>query len=61
MDLLRDLALPETDAGVAAQLAVTLLLWLAGLWWAWDRAEIRLVVVGAGLVAIGLIGVRALH
>lgn len=56
-----DLLLPETDAGVIAQLLLVLVMWLGGLWSLRNRPDARLVVAGAGLLMLGLIGLRALH
>ncbi len=53
--------LPRTDAGVLAQLVVLLLTVGAGLWWTRQRPDARLVVIGAGLLLIALMGVRAAH
>ncbi len=58
---LRNILLPGTDAGVVMQLGTVAVVWIGILWLTRDRREVRLVVVGAGLVLIGLIGVRALH
>lgn len=52
---------PTTDLGVAAQL--TALVAIVGLvaWRVWHRPEWRLVVLGAGLVLLGAMGIRATH
>lgn len=56
-----ELVLPRTDAGVAVQVVVAVVVLLAGLWATRRRPDARLVVVGAGLVLVGLIGLRAAH
>ncbi len=58
---MRDLLLPATDAGVVTQLFLVLALWLIALWSLRNRPDSRLLVTGAGLVILGLIGLRALH
>ena len=58
---MRDLLLPATDAGVVAQLVGVVILWLAAVIALRNQAEWRLVAIGAGLIALALIGVRALH
>lgn len=57
----RELIFPTTDAGVAIQLALVV---VAGtLAWVLLRRQrdARLLVVGATLFGLGLIGLRALH
>ena len=61
MDFIRDMLLPETDAGVAVQLALVIAAWGLGFWLVRRRSEFRLVVLGIGLVTLGFIGVRAIH
>lgn len=56
-----DLLLPATDAGVLAQLVLAALVGVWAIWKFWRVPEWRLVAIGATLVALGLIGVRALH
>lgn len=56
-----DVLLPRTDAGVLAQVAAVTLIVAAATWLTRRRPELRLVVVGFGLVAYGVMGVRALH
>jgi hypothetical protein len=61
VDVILDLLLPATDAGVAAQLAVVIVVVAIALWRFWSNPEIRLLVVGSGIVVLGLMGLRALH
>ena len=56
-----DLLLPATDGGVAIQLLIVVLIFAIALWRSWNSPEARLVVIGAGMVALGLMGFRALH
>jgi hypothetical protein len=56
-----DLLLPRTDAGVAAQLILVLVLGGVALFAARRHREWRLVVIGSMMLALGLVGVRALH
>jgi hypothetical protein len=61
VDVIVDLLLPATDAGVAAQLAVVIVVVAIALWRFWSNSEIRLLVIGSGIVVLGLMGLRALH
>jgi hypothetical protein len=61
VDVILDLLLPTTDAGVAAQLAVVFVVVAIALWRFWSNPEIRLLVIGSGIVVLGLMGLRALH
>ena len=61
MDRILDFLLPRTDAGVLVQLLVALAVFALSLWRFWSNPELRLVVVGLGLLVFGLFGVRALH
>jgi hypothetical protein len=61
VDVILDLLLPATDAGVAAQLVVVFVVVAIALWRFWSNPEIRLLVVGSGIVVLGLMGLRALH
>lgn len=58
---MRDLLLPATDAGVIAQLVIVVVLWVAAVSALRNQAEWRLVAIGAGLITLALIGIRALH
>ena len=61
VDLVLDLLLPTTDAGVAVQLCLAIVVLAIALWRFWSNPEARLVVIGSGLVILGLMGFRALH
>jgi hypothetical protein len=56
-----ELLQPRTDAGVVAQALVLGAVWAAGWWWARRRPDARLLVTGAGLVLLALLGLRAAH
>lgn len=58
---MRDLLLPATDAGVLAQVAVVAAVLLALLWRVRDDRDVVWFVAGAGLVVLGILGLRALH
>ena len=61
MDLVLDILLPRTDAGVVLQLLAIVVVLVISLWRFWSITELRLVVLGLGLVILGLLGIRALH
>ena len=61
VDLVLDLLLPTTDAGVAVQFGLVLIVLAVALRRFWSIPEARLVVIGLGLVVLGLMGFRALH
>lgn len=61
MDLLLDLLLPKTDLGVLVQIGLLVVLFAVALWRLWSRSELRLLVIGLGLLAFGFVGLRALH
>lgn len=52
---------PRTDAGAFGQLAVVVFVWLGVLWGVRRRPDARLVTFGAGLLLVGLMGLRAAH
>ncbi len=56
-----DLLLPRTDELVAVQAAVALVVWVAAYRWSRRDRDLRLFVVGAGLLTVALFGARALH
>ncbi len=59
---MRDLIQPTTDAGNVVQLLLVLALWAGMLLWTWRRsAGARLITIGAGILAVGLLGLRAMH
>lgn len=59
--VVRRLLLPPTDVEVVAQVVLVAAL-LGWLWWiARRRPEWRLVVIGGGMIALGLFGLRAAH
>lgn len=56
-----DPLLPATDAGVFVQLIVVLVLGVVAIVATRGRREWRLVALGGTVVALGLMGLRALH
>lgn len=61
MGWLRELLLPRTDAGVAVQAAIVVVV-VAALLWATRRVpHLRLLVVGVGVMLVALGGLRAAH
>jgi len=56
-----DILLPRTDGGVVTQLIALLAISGLAIWALRRRPPQRLVAIGLSLVALGLIGVRALH
>lgn len=58
---MEELLFPRTDGGVAAQLAVVLTVAAAATYLVRRDRELVLFVVGLTVLAIGLIGLRALH
>jgi len=56
-----DLVLPATDAGVAVQTAIVLVLGAVAVFATRRRREWMLVAGGLTLVILGLFGLRALH
>lgn len=61
MDPILDLLLPKTDTAVLIQLVVVLLALGIALWRFWSNPDLRLLVIGAGLLVLGLMGLRSLH
>ncbi len=59
--MIRDLLLPETDAGVVVQAALVAGFAIVVISAAWRHPELRVLAVGVSLVAAGLLGLRALH
>lgn len=56
-----EILLPRTDAGVAVQIAVVMLVGTVALRIAWRHAEWRIFVLGGWLLSLSLLGVRAVH
>lgn len=56
-----DLILPETDGGVLAQLVAVLVLGVFALGLTRKHRDWRLIAVGATVLTVALIGLRALH
>ena len=56
-----ELLLPRTDAGVAAQAILLVVLVGMGLWATRRQPDGRLLVIGVGLVLVALVGLRAAH
>ncbi|MBW3619501.1 MAG: hypothetical protein KY461_04600 [Actinobacteria bacterium] len=55
------LLLPRTDAGVAAQVVLAVVVLGLALWRSWDRPDLRLLVIGLGTVTFALLGLRSAH
>jgi hypothetical protein len=60
-DFLKDLILPRTDAMVAAQAVILVILVGLGVWHTWHIPELRLLVLGLGVFIFGLMVLRAAH
>jgi hypothetical protein len=56
-----DLLLPATDAGVAVQFGVVIVVGLMGLLLARRHPDLRLLVVGLTILLVALMAVRAVH
>ncbi len=56
-----DLLLPRTDTGVAVQAVVVISAGLIVLRMVWHRPEWRTFVLGAWMLALSILGVRAVH
>jgi hypothetical protein len=56
-----ELLLPRTDAGVAVQAVVVAVVGLAVIWITRRDETWRVFAVGAFMLAVALLGVRALH
>lgn len=61
MSAANELLLPRTDAGVGAQILVTIALTVAIVVLVRRERSLVLVTVGAATVVLGLMGLRALH
>ena len=58
---MRDIALPRTDAGVAMQLVVAVLIFGLALWRVRDDRDVRVLVLGVATITFAYFGLRALH
>ena len=56
-----DLLLPATDAGVAAQFGLLLVVTATTAWFARHNKDVLRLVIGLSLVLAGLMAVRAIH
>lgn len=56
-----DLLLPSTDAGVAAQLGLLLVIAATAAWFARHNKDVLRLVIGLTLLLSGLMAVRAIH
>ena len=56
-----DLLLPNTDAGVAAQFTVVLAAGIIGLVATRRHRDLRLLIVGATVLLVALMALRAVH
>ena len=56
-----DLLLPTTDAGVAAQFGLLLLIAVTGAWLTSNNKDVRRLVIGLALLLAGLMAIRAIH
>lgn len=59
--MIRDLLLPRTDLAVLVQLVVLAVLVVTGLWATRRNRDLRLVVIGSGMLLLALAGLRAAH
>jgi hypothetical protein len=56
-----DILLPRTDAGVAVQLIVAAVLFIAALVRFWRNRDARIFIVGLWVITFSFMGVRAIH
>lgn len=56
-----DILLPTTDAGVAAQYGLLLVIALTGAWFARQNKDVLRLVIGLTLLTAGLMAIRAIH
>lgn len=56
-----DLWSPHTDAGVIAQIIVTLLVIIALSWFARRERAVVQLIIGVGMVVLAWYGIRAIH
>jgi hypothetical protein len=59
--LLHDILLPRTDAGVAFQVGVVLVVLSFALWRTWANRDLRIFTMGVGVFVFGLMMLRASH
>jgi hypothetical protein len=59
--LLHDLVLPRTDAGVAVQAGVVLVVLAVTLRRTWTNPDLRIFTMGVGVFVFGLMMLRASH
>lgn len=52
---------PRTDAGVLAQVGVVVAVWALALWRTRSARDLRLLVVGLGVLVLALMALRAAH
>jgi hypothetical protein len=57
----KDLILPRTDAGVAAQAMIAAALYVAGLVLVRRHRELRIFIIGLATITAAGFGLRALH
>lgn len=60
-DLLLELALPRTDAGVFVQVAVAVPVFAIALWWVRHNRDLRTFVVGVATLTFAWFALRTLH
>ncbi|MBW3662753.1 MAG: hypothetical protein KY469_06610 [Actinobacteria bacterium] len=58
---MNELLFPRTDAGVLVQVVVLAAIVATALWRTWANPDLRLLVVGSGLLGFALMGLRAAH
>lgn len=56
-----ELLFPRSDSGVAIQAVVVGVLVALALWRSWRNPDLRLLVIGIGVVVFALMGLRAAH
>ena len=56
-----DFLLPRNDTAVLIQFAVAGLLGAAAIWRTWSDPDRRIFAIGATVLVIALLGVRAVH
>jgi hypothetical protein len=56
-----DLLLPTTDAGVAVQFGLLVVIATTSAWFARHNRDVLRLVIGLTLLAAGLMAIRAIH